>query len=222
LAQRVLASFCLILLLVVPAAAQERAAADTVTPDTVPRGPTPRTAMIRSWLFPGWGQASVQAYTRGAFFFAAQTTSGYMLLRSIGRLGSARSLERAAVSRATDSLNLIIQKDPDGEGERLMDPAVFEDAVADHPAVDSARALVRARGRQRQDWITYTLFLTLMSGVDAFVAAHLKDAPVSVSGTPARDGGFTLQFHVPTGFTRSAAIRRAPSVAVRAVPPPRR
>ena len=45
-------------------------AADTVAADTM--GISPTTAMIRSWLIPGWGQSSVGAYGRGGFFVAAQ------------------------------------------------------------------------------------------------------------------------------------------------------
>jgi hypothetical protein len=163
----------------------------------------PRTAMLRSWLFPGWGQASVGAYGRGAFFFAAQGTSAYMLLRSFSRLSSARGLERAAENRATDSLNVIIETDTIGDdAERLSDPFAFADAVSEHAAVEDARSLVRARRRQRQDWITYTLFFTLMGGVDAFVATHLRDAPVDIEGIPTPDGGFRLSVTVPIGRVR--------------------
>lgn len=182
------------------------AAAQELPPDSLPDTQeliSPRTAMIRSWLFPGWGQASVGAYGRGAFFFTAQGTSAYMLLRSLSRLSSAHGLEQAAENRATDSLNVIIENDTIGDDrERLSDPFAFADAVSEHPAVQDARALVRARTRQRQDWITYALFFTLLSGVDAYVAAHLQDAPVDIDGVPTPDGGLTLSISVPVGRIR--------------------
>lgn len=174
------------------------AALDTATvADTT--GVSPRSAMMRSWLIPGWGQSSVGAYGRGGFFVAVQGASWYMLMKTIGKLAEAHAIETARVEWAGDSLRAIIFADPDGEGADLRDPVAFDEAVDENPRVASARALVDARSQQRQDWITGTLFLTLISGVDAFVAAHLSDAPLTLETAVAPDGGVRVGVRVPIG-----------------------
>lgn len=171
------------------------AAADTM-------GVSPRSAMIRSWLIPGWGQASVGAYARGGFFVAAQGAGWYMLLKSIARLAEAEAVEAARVSWVGDSLRAIIFADPDGAGAELRDPVAFQETLDEEPRVAAARALVESRRQQRQDWVAGTLFLTLISGVDAFVAAHLADAPVSLETAVTPDGAVRLGVRVPTGRRR--------------------
>jgi hypothetical protein len=179
---------------VVPARA-DTAAADTLT------GPSPRSAFIRSLVVPGWGQASVDSYTRGGVFFALQTTSGYMLFRTIGRVHEARDREQRRVSIAVDSLEALMAEDT-AAARRLSDPVAFQAAIDEDPDVAAARALVTSRRRHRQDWITYTLFFTMMSGVDAYVTAHLRGFPVELSGEPRRDGSFALGVTVPLGRRR--------------------
>jgi len=183
-------------------------------PDTlVARGDTirldstlvsPRSAMIRSWLIPGWGQASARAYFRGGVFVAAQGASWYMLIKTMARLAEARAIERARVTWVSDSLRGVIFSDPDGAGEELMDPTslAFQEAIDENERVIGARALVDSRSQQRQDWITGTLFLTLLSGVDAFVAAHLAEAPASLEASVLPGGGVQLGVRVPIGRTR--------------------
>jgi hypothetical protein len=158
--------------------------------------------MLRSWLVPGWGQASVGAYGRGGFFVAVQGASWYMLLKTMGRLAEARAVESARVSWVGDSLRAVIFADPEGAGADLRDPVAFEAALAENPGVARARSLVDSREQQRQDWITGTLFLTLVSGVDAFVAAHLADAPVSLETAVTADGGVRLGVRVPVDGRR--------------------
>jgi hypothetical protein len=173
-------------------------ASDTVAPAV--RGVSPRGAMIRSWLVPGWGQASVGSYRRGGFWFALQGTSWYMLLKTLGRLNTARGIESRLVGIATDSLNALIAMDS-LLAEELSDPLAFEDAVGEHTGVQDIRGLVDAREQQRQDWITYTIFFTLISGVDAYVNAHLHDFPVDIVTPPSTDGSIRLMFRVPVGST---------------------
>ena len=67
------------------------------------------------------------------------------------------------------------------------------------PSIIRARRLIDSRKEQRQDWVTYTLVLTLASGIDAFVAAHLADFPAAVDATPRVGGGANLQISVPVG-----------------------
>ena len=67
---------------------------DTLAADSTRRGITPRGAMFRSIVIPGWGQAAVGSYTRGGIFFAIRSSSYYMLFRTIGRLNESRDIER--------------------------------------------------------------------------------------------------------------------------------
>lgn len=174
-----------------------REALDSIAADTL-RGPSPRGAFVRSLVVPGWGQASVGAYHRGAVFFGIQSTSWYMLLRSVGKLSAIRGIEARRVVAATDSLLDLMANDPD-RAEQLSDPIAFDNAVASDPGVAGARDLVRSRKRHRQDWITYTLFFTMMSGVDAYVAAHLRGFPAVLVVEPRGDGGLDLGVSMPVG-----------------------
>ena len=171
-------------------------ARDTVTADS-PRI-TPGKAFYRSLLVPGWGQASVGAYTRGGIFFGLQTGSAYMMLKSFARLGEAHNIESRRVGQAQDSLRTLMDKDSLVK-KRLSDPLLFSAAVDSTPAVLRIRRLIRSRENQRQDWITYTLVWTLASGVDAFVAAHLSSFPARVDAEARPTGGMDLKFSIPTG-----------------------
>lgn len=73
-----------------PAPAQEaRAAADTVPrPAIAPISPW--GAFARSLAVPGWGQSELDAKTRGAAYFVAETASLWMWVRTQRRLDQAR------------------------------------------------------------------------------------------------------------------------------------
>lgn len=173
------------------------AVADTVRDE----GPVPRNYFFRSLVIPGWGQGSLGSYGRGAFFFGLRGASYYMLGRSIGRLDEARDVDRLITGIATDSLRALMAEDT-ALARQLEDPVAFDDAVAEHPGVASARRLVDVRRRHRQDWIVYTIFFTFLDAVDAYVAAHLADFPVDISTAPARDGGAWLSVRIPVGRRR--------------------
>lgn len=180
-------------------AAQE--AGDTIlTPaervDTLTRGISPRGAMIRSFALWGWGQAAVGSYFRGGVWFSMEATTTYMLFRTIGRLRTAQEFNRRITEFARDSLDLLIATDS-LEAERLSNPAVYEQAVSEAPGVATARKLVSARKQQRQDWITYAIFFTLMSGVDGYVNAHLHDFPTTIATEARRDGSLSFSVRVP-------------------------
>ena len=156
--------------------------------DTIPdEGATPRGAFARALIVPGWGHFSIGANRRGAVFVALQGASWFMLVKTITKLGRANDNLDVFEGIATDSLITLMANDP-AAAERLSDSIAFAEAVAQHPLVADTRGLVGAREEQRQDWITYTLFFTMASAVDAYVAAYLRDFPVDASVTAQRDG----------------------------------
>lgn len=183
-----------------PAAGQKfpAEALDSIAADTL-RGPSPGGAFFRSIAVPGWGQASVGSYGRGAVWFAIQSASWYMLLKTIGELSEVRGIESRRVAAATDSLNQLIATDPEEYQDLSEDPIAFENAIAADSAVAASRKLIDAREQQRQDWIVYTMFFTLLSGVDAYVTAHLKGFPDVLLVEPRSDGGLDLGVSVPVG-----------------------
>ena len=170
------------------AAAQDTipAARDTLPTDTIQRFP-PGKALMRSLLLPGWGQFSVGAHRRGIFFAAAQGTSYYMLVKTNSRLNDAEEKLETQRRFVRDS---ILNANP-------QDTVNLETRIDTIDSVVARNSLVQSRERQMQDWITYTLFFTLASGVDAFVAAHLADFPVAIEPTRRPDGATQLKVSVP-------------------------
>jgi hypothetical protein len=184
-----------------PSPAQQRAPADSVPQADTTRGITPGKAFYRSLLIPGWGQASVGAYVRGGTFFALQSVSTYMMLKTMSRLGDAREIEVRRLAVAADSLRALMRDNP-ADSARLADPVRFAAAVDSAQGVRRIRNLIESRKDQRQDWVTYVIVFTLASGVDAFVAAHLANFPASIDAQPRVGGGTDLQVRVPLGRAR--------------------
>jgi hypothetical protein len=185
----------------VPATAQQRPPVpDTAQADSANRL-TPGKAFYRSLLVPGWGQASVGEYLRGGIFFGLQTSSAYMMLKTMARLGEAKQIEKHRVAAAGDSLRALMQEDT-ALNRLLSDPQVFTEAVDSTIGVRRARGLIQSRTNQRQDWVTYTIVWTLASGVDAFVAAHLSDFGATVEAVPRGSNGAALRISVPIGKVR--------------------
>ena len=177
-------------------------AGDTLTTATAPdtaeaRGPTPRGAFLRALAFPAWGHVHIDEPGRGGVFFALQSTSYFMLFKTLARLGEAEDRRDVAAGLVADSLRLAMEADS-ALAERLADPVAFEDEVAGNPRVQPHQALVSSRERQRQDWIVYTITFTFASAVDAYVAAHLKGFP-DLDVLPAAGGALQLRLSVPTG-----------------------
>ena len=134
---------------------------------SAPEGaPSPGGAFLRAVLIPGWGHASIGSYSRGAFYFAAEATTGIMLARTLRRLGVAEDARDLEETRLT---------------EVLLAQGVSADSIPARldgdQSVDDARALVDARRQQLEDWIALGAFLVLFGGADAFVSAHLSDFP---------------------------------------------
>lgn len=151
---------------------------------------TPRGALIRSLVIPGWGHASTGSYTRAGFYLTAQAGNAWMLSKTAGHLSWANrvlSVVEAETEAAMEDLGVPADSIP----IRLE---------AD-PSVEQARNLVEARRSQREDWIALTLFFILIGGVDAFVSAHLQDFPepltVEPVGTPGGGMGLEVGVRIP-------------------------
>lgn len=170
-------------------------------PDTLARADSvrrvsPGKALLRSVLVPGWGQFSVGASRRGAVFLTLQATSYFMLGKTLMKLSDAHDLEDTRLGVAGDSLLALMQRDT-AALRQFTDPDTFLAAIDTAQGVLRARRLINSREQQRQDWITYTLVLTLASGVDAFVAAHLADFPATIDAQPRVGGGLDLRLSLP-------------------------
>ncbi|HSJ15817.1 MAG TPA: hypothetical protein VK939_15530 [Longimicrobiales bacterium] len=175
------------------------AAIDTLPPDTVPReSRVPRNAFLKALILPGWGHYSVGATTRGMFFTVTQGASWYMLVKTLRRLSRAEDRDDELTGLATDSLSALIASDT-AIARELSDPDAYELALLGYPGLSDARGLVGAREQQRQDWIAYTVALTLAAGIDAYVAAHLRTFPGDITTVPEPDGGVSLRFSLPVG-----------------------
>lgn len=199
-----LVPIALVLAAALPAAAQELT---PVPADSAahPGLPSPGGAFLRSVMVPGWGQAAYGAYFRGGVYFAAQSGSWFMLVKTMAKLAEARSIEArrlaAATELARDSLLARAENDP-ALAEKYEDPlklAMDVDVAAENnESVRDIRGLVGAREQQREDWVAWTLFWTLASGIDAFVNAHLSDFPARVAAEPRPGGGLSVGVQIPT------------------------
>jgi hypothetical protein len=177
--------FLLVILLL--AGAQSAFAQDSTAVADSARSFSPGKAFMRSLILPGWGQFSVGAHRRGAFFVVAQGSSYYMLARTHSRLSDAE--DKLDVQRGLARDSILALEDVDTTNLELRIDSV--------DAVIARNSLVRSRERQMQDWITYTIFFTLASGLDAFVAAHLADFPVQIGAEPPVNGAASVKFTVP-------------------------
>jgi hypothetical protein len=208
-----------------PAVASSQEAGDTVPQpvlvvDTVHHEISPRGAMIRSFALWGWGQAAVGSYVRGGVWFSMYTATGYMLLKTIARLNIAKDTRDRVETWAADSLNHLIATDS-AAAEDLSDPNAFEQALSEAPGVQESRDLVTARTQHRQDWITYAIFFTIMSGVDAYVNAHLEDFPTTIATEARPDGSVSLSVRVPLPAWLGGTDRGTASGSLRASRPRR-
>jgi hypothetical protein len=155
---------------------------------------SPLGAFLRAVALPAWGHSAIGSYRRGAFYTVAEAGTIWMLLKTASRRSAARRTvaEREAVVRAQVIL--------DNPGAANLDQLV-EDALEADPLVADARGLVIAREGQFEDWVAMGIFLTFLSGADAFVSQHLRDFPdpieLNVSSTP--DGGVEVGARVFVG-----------------------
>jgi hypothetical protein len=197
---RLLRLLSVAILLVVGSAASVSAQVAGVSDSTVVRrglppdpAVSPGGAFLRSLVLPAWGHAAVES-GRGAFYTFSEAGSAWMYLRVRSRLSAARErLElRQAAARAEATASGLTD-----EGEILT-------AIQQDEAVQDAVTLVDAREGQREDWVALIIFSVLLSGVDAYVSAHLQDFPDPLSSgfRPSPWGGVEVvgRVHLPFGW----------------------
>jgi hypothetical protein len=167
-------------------------------PDTLPEPPmSPRGAFIRSMIVPGWGQSAFGADFRGGIYFAGWAGNWFMNFRNFVRLDDARERFDLRSDQVRDSL-IVTSTNPDSVRAELEgDPTVLDAAIRADGVGNRMRKLVRAREQQREDWIAWSIFWLLASGVDAYVTAHLSDFPATIDIEPQRDRSVSLRLEVP-------------------------
>lgn len=166
-------------------------AVDTVAAAADSRaGLSPSGAFLRSSIIPGWGHTSTGSLTRGAFYFSVEALAGWMVFKTQRRLGVARDQAALWEEVATAELAAL----------GYTDPEQLDAALAEHEQVARFRGLADARREQREDWLAVAIFTLLISGVDAFVSAHLGEFPdpLAIEGDPA-GGTVELGIRVPVG-----------------------
>jgi hypothetical protein len=149
-----------------------------------------RGAFIRSALIPGWGHAKVGAFTRGAFYFSAQSSVAFMALKTQSRIK--RTDERIKVRETAIRSRLV--------AEGIDDLAAIEAALEEDEIVADLRLLRESRAEQREDWLALGIFLMLIGGADAYVSSHLTDIPTAVVIEPTPDGGVEVGLSLLVGF----------------------
>lgn len=177
-----------------PASAQEvtgeAAAPDSlVPPDSLTRRLSPAGAFLRGALIPGWGHAASGSLTRGAFYFGIETAAGWMVFKTWRKLRVARNQVALWEDRVTASLM----------SQGITEQEEIDSRLEQHDEIARLRELADSRREQREDWAAVAIFFLLMSGVDAFVSAHLQDfpEPLTVEGDPG--GTISLTIRVPVG-----------------------
>ena len=151
---------------------------------------TPGGAFLRALILPGWGHASIGSYGRGGFYFLTESTTGFMLFRTLHRLGNAKDARDLKESRVRETL-------PAGLSSDSVAVLVGRDAEVAH-----TRRLVFTRRQQLEDWMAVGVFLLFVSGADAFVSAHLRDFPpaVEVQAALLPGGAAHIGFSVEPSF----------------------
>lgn len=174
--------------LALPLHAQEAAPRpDSVLPRPA-RTVTPTGAFLRAALVPGWGHAAIGSYNRGAFYFVTEGAAAWTLMRTRRRYAEAG--ERVRFREDVVRAGLA--------AEGVTEPAAVQARLDADPTLRDLTGLVEARRQQREDWTAVAIFLVLLSGVDAFVSAHLQNfpAPLDLNAQPVGDGRLELSVGV--------------------------
>lgn len=161
---------------------------------------TPRGAFIRSMILPGWGQAAFDSHFRGGVFFAGWAANWFMNFKNAVRLYEAKNVYGLRKRELRDSL-IVVSENPDSMAAALDTTGVPAEVIFADESANTLRKLVRARSEQREDWIAWSIFWILASGVDGYVTAHLADFPATILVDPGADGGVSLRLEVPIGRT---------------------
>ena len=171
-----------------PLADPSRDPTEAVGSQEIPGRVSPGGALVRSFLVPGWGQAVAGSPGRGAFYFTFESLGLWMILKTSQTLGSAKDI--VALRRLEAEERLI--------ANGTVDPAELLAAINADPAVSDAENLEQIRAQQREDWLSFGVFLLLLGGADAFVAAHLAEFPdpLEVAIRPLPDMGVELGFRL--------------------------
>ncbi len=151
-----------------------------------PRVVSPRGAFLRSALVPGWGHAAIGNYHRSAFYVLAEGGSAFMLIKTGRRYAQAQ--DRVSFTERRLRADLAEQG--------VTDETEIQEALEADETLQDLMDLQEARRQQREDWTAVTIFLMLLSGVDAYVSAHLRDFPVplEMDAAPVADGRVELSF----------------------------
>ena len=170
-------------------AGEDPAQVSAALPDSLSGRPSPAGAFLRGALIPGWGHAASGSLTRGAFYFGIEAAAGWMVFKTWRKLGVAKeqtALWEEKVTARLMSEGITEQEDIDAQLEQ-------------HEEIARLRGLVDSRTEQREDWGAVAIFFLLMSGVDAFVSAHLQSFPdpLTVEGDPG--GTVSVTIRVPVG-----------------------
>ncbi len=175
---------------------------------------SPGGAMIRSMILPGWGQAPFDAYFRGGVYFAGWAGNWFMLFRNSYRLENARTRFDIRAEQIEEGL-ITAAPNPDSMRAQIDSfPTILIDAIREDSLGNDLRKLVRAREQQREDWIAWSLFWLLASGIDAFVTAHLHEFPADVELRPAAAAGgraISVSISVPVPGIGARQPRPAPA-----------
>lgn len=179
---------------------------ESATQDTSAGSPvTPTGAFLRSLAVPAWGQAALGSHFRGGVYLAAQAGSGYMVWKSHTRVRAAQDIEQRRSGFVLERLLADAQDDPQ-LAERIENPDTLAFLIRSDPGVTHARLLAEARKQHREDWITWTIFWTLASAIDAYVAAHLADFPAGIAIAPAHAGGVLLSARLDADVWRRRGL----------------
>ena len=140
----------------------------TLLPDSLSAKPpvSPAHAFLESLLVPGWGQASLHRSVAGTIFTVVEAMSVAMLIQSKREL---------AIARRYSADSVVDHYDPPTQPGGAPTPVYQPNQYA---------ARIRPRKQAVEDWAALLIFNHLVSGADAFVAAHLWDVPVEVSPRP--------------------------------------
>lgn len=176
-------------------------AAQAVT-DTLVAPISPGGAFIRSLIIPGWGQSAFEAYTRGGIYFSGWATNWFMIVKTRARLGEARNRLDLRTVQIRDSLIHSppapdVPPNPDSMRAVLDTTNLLQTVLGEDRVGADLQGLIQSREQQREDWIAWSIFWLLASGIDAFVTAHLADFPATIDVEPNMDRSVSLRVDVP-------------------------